>query len=528
MHAEAVGGAKRVTRDWMLGRWWLAALNTGTQGDGMVLARRTVVWLWLTAVGGVLAVMLAGMITWYQLPRWAPEWVIEHSPFVEPYVRAIAHSSPTPTGTPEARGLAGAEFDIHDCYAEMDRMKAWGTAAVPVLERCLDQSDRALRIHAFRLLGIFGRLQRAHAKRLVTDRDPWMRAVAWLRMTTRDQGSWDEINDDEAKREAVDAALALLQDPDQFLCTDARDYLSGNPEFLWDQRERLYESLKHENGPSFLAKVITELCAYRVWSKPNELLPEDLLFPLLAVAQHPDAGDDRGWIFDVWLKRIRFDPVQIHRRLSAMNDGVCAWEPGAQPWMYEHLHRLCTNRVTVSLREVETKELTRACFPNGNVLISPQIIGPNFPSVTLDMQDRPAIELLLELARILKAHLHLDHGVAKLVKWEDYHQGNGISPTLPITISPGVDRQHPAIQQWQRVLQMPCSFRGMDADLPSWFEEQSRRLGMMIDLQEVDWAGQFDELHFQDLPLAQILQFVANARFLRLELDLSGIRLLPE
>src|SRR5688572_3171337 len=57
--------AERVMRDRTARRRRLAASDPDAQGDGMALARRTVVWWWLSVVGALCVLLLAYVIMWY-------------------------------------------------------------------------------------------------------------------------------------------------------------------------------------------------------------------------------------------------------------------------------------------------------------------------------------------------------------------------------------------------------------------------------------------------------------------------------
>ncbi len=61
---------------------WAAAAGNAAQ------RRRVVAWLVASAaVLGILMTVAAG-VSWYCLPEWAPEWVVQHSPWVGPMLRA--------------------------------------------------------------------------------------------------------------------------------------------------------------------------------------------------------------------------------------------------------------------------------------------------------------------------------------------------------------------------------------------------------------------------------------------------------
>lgn len=51
--------------------------------------RRSTPWILLTS-GGVCLLGIVAVVLWIWMPSWAPEWVVKHSPWVDPVLRAMA------------------------------------------------------------------------------------------------------------------------------------------------------------------------------------------------------------------------------------------------------------------------------------------------------------------------------------------------------------------------------------------------------------------------------------------------------
>ncbi len=75
---------------------------------------------------------MAWLTMWFGLPHVAPEWVVEHSPWVEPIVRAQADKSMRSDGI----------------VAYYRRLDEWSSAAFPALERLLRANDPWVRVYA--------------------------------------------------------------------------------------------------------------------------------------------------------------------------------------------------------------------------------------------------------------------------------------------------------------------------------------------------------------------------------------------
>ena len=489
----------------------------------MALARRTVVWLWLSAAGGVMALLMGGLLSWYQLPRWAPDWVVEHSPVVEPFVRAIAQIRPGPSGTPQSEyGFPGG-FKMDALYEqEIYRLGTWGEKAIPGLERCLRDENPVIRLHAFRLLRYFERPSRVQARQLLTDPDPWMRDFAWRHLVKFPHAA-DASADDQVA--TIAAAMTRLADHDGFIRENSRDYLAANAELLWDQRGELNGHLQQLGGPAFLADVVASLCQHGREVGDGAPLPKDLYFPLLSLTQWPDADGVQEHIFAYWIPYFAVDYADLYTRLSAMQDGGVPSEPGVQPWMHEQLQRLSSRRITATLVEVDAGEVATRLFPHGNVLIHPDFGTPR-PPVSMVIDNQPMIDVLIALAQQLKAELHLDNGVAALLPLDLSPRGpiHGLIPSPMIAVAWDVEAQSPLITGWQTRLKQKVSLRCKSVDLAREFAERGRQIGLPIDFQVIEQGVWPDEVEFHDLPLEQILRFWAGFCVVRLELGRSGLR----
>lgn len=92
---------------------------------------------------GLCLLALPAAALWYGLPRMCPDWVMEHSPWFEPIVRAQAAN--------------GRDHLDHYCA----RLREWQALAFPALERLLGSHDAQVRIQAAygaRYLTVEGRL----------------------------------------------------------------------------------------------------------------------------------------------------------------------------------------------------------------------------------------------------------------------------------------------------------------------------------------------------------------------------------
>lgn len=94
--------------------------------------RRLVPWI-LWSSGGLTVLIILAIMLWIWLPRWTPVWVIRHSPWLDPVLRAASVDA-TPFGwSPKTFG----EF--------RQRIFFQGESAFPALVQGLDASDAILR-----------------------------------------------------------------------------------------------------------------------------------------------------------------------------------------------------------------------------------------------------------------------------------------------------------------------------------------------------------------------------------------------
>lgn len=535
MHAEAVGGAERVTRDWTAGRWWLAALSTGTQGEGMAQARRIAVWLWLSAVGGGLLLVVVGMVLWMFLPRWAPDWVIDHCPFVEPVVRAWAHVDPAPVGTPESEGGFPGRIEDYSAYS-LDR---FGVAAVPILLRLLDDTDPQVRIYALRYLTPHSLPEVGKLHDLTRDENPWVRLTAWERLEY-EPVEVRYLRPGATSADIANCALSLLNDGDEHirdsillhLSRELRDLSRDHP---WSSLVRQVLILQVRQSPYHDTRASLRATLWGLSYREHRLaetgkLSQDWLFPLLNLGQAPSEDADLDEFLAEQLPLVEQDFPALYAQLGAMQRGEVPWEPGAQPWMYEQLHDLFTRRVTVALKDVEVWDIIKQCFPQGNVRIDDRIIASAPLPVTLELVERPKIEVLLEMARLLEGRLQLDNGIAHIASSAraPYGTVQGFVPSHAIGFVPGADPDAVTIAKWRKILQRRCSMSDRPVPLAQWFVDLGRQAGLPIDTQAIipqEWWDVEFQLH--ELPLEQILGFMSGYCGLRMELGPTGLRILP-
>jgi len=126
-------------------------------------SRRLPLWVIIAAPT---ACVLTGVfvLLWFKLPTWAPEWVVEHSLWVDPIVRAVDEVQRRPRG--------GALMVIEEA---LRRIESMGEAARPELLQALDSKSRTTRafvLHVFsstvdeRLIGPLVRLLAKEAREL--------------------------------------------------------------------------------------------------------------------------------------------------------------------------------------------------------------------------------------------------------------------------------------------------------------------------------------------------------------------------
>ena len=99
--------------------------------------QRSLLVRWLLVGGAGLSGLLAlALVLWIWLPGWAPQWVAEHSPWVEPVVRADVLG-----------GYGGALLST--------RMDDWRESGVPALVDCLTHRDARIRHCAASAIGTY-------------------------------------------------------------------------------------------------------------------------------------------------------------------------------------------------------------------------------------------------------------------------------------------------------------------------------------------------------------------------------------
>ena len=108
---------------------------------GQSASKRTLWIIWSTA--SVLFTLLVGVVSWIWLPRWQPYWVIDHSPWLNPVVRAVAHELESATDP------GYIYFPLSD---HLERVEKWGPACWPELTKILDSSDTYCRLAALHLM----------------------------------------------------------------------------------------------------------------------------------------------------------------------------------------------------------------------------------------------------------------------------------------------------------------------------------------------------------------------------------------
>ena len=96
----------------------------------------------LWAVGCACVLLLIAVILWVWLPRWAPSWVMNHSPWLDPTLRAMA---------------IAVEREPEFSMALMDegysqRVRDWGSAKLPTLLDRLEDPSPWMRLAALRVM----------------------------------------------------------------------------------------------------------------------------------------------------------------------------------------------------------------------------------------------------------------------------------------------------------------------------------------------------------------------------------------
>lgn len=468
--------------------------------------------------------MLLGLLAWVFLPRLAPDWVIDHSPFVEPIVRAYAIVDPV-HGTPEsARGFP-VQIDFGPLLVELSERLRSRDPNGHSLMACLDSDDQDKRIKALWMLGWLELPGRPVIKRLSQDANPWIRLMAFERQTARADGN-------QASPEEVDAAaeiaVDLLDDPDAFIQDAAYDYLTRHPEQAWTYRHRLFPILDEQLPEESLL-----MLWYEIWmeygSTENGKLTDDVLFPVLWLAQcgRPEVDDER--VIQTLMDRPAQDLPALHAVLSAMHRGERPWTLGAELWMYEVIHRLMTERITCSQSEVAPDQIAKQIFPQWNVFIDPYFTSAGIESVALKPGNRPAIEVIQEVASHLGGSLQLRNGVVCVISpGRDIFATSlmqGFVPTPRIELRAGSDRTDPRIQLWYAALARQCTPPSREMLLGDWLSDLGRQTGVPITIAPSAGSEVLVDVHLMGLSLEQVLRFAAGIWSLRVELSESGIQI---
>lgn len=492
----------------------------------MAVDRRRLVWAWLSVIAIVLLACL-GAFAWYVLPRVAPGWVVRNSPFVEPLVRAMALKSDL-SGTPESRGGWPSEVAADYGWADAKRrFNSWGAKAIPELRRCLNDRDIAVRsVALIGLLNVEG-LNETDIRAFTRDSNPWLRLLAWELLQ-------DAFGDDRVLLSEV--GVYLLDDPDRYIRSAvAESFLIPPREFRDSDVTQAYEILvRHIRSSS--APTLLLLCDLHQRYHFDEHLTGDALFPLLYHLMNTRMKEYQQRMLEESLPLVAQDFTKLHERLARMHRGDEAWEPGAEPWMYELLHRLLTHRVTVSLHEVDIADVVAQAFPQANVVIDAHYIAAAYPPVTLEVNDRPLIEAIIELMRVLDAveaprwtaGLYLDNGVVVITSPErqPFGQMRGFVPGRRIDVVAGPKPQQ-ILAQWRNALDQRHTIPGNAKQLYRWFSDLSQAGGLPMDVQALEQEQWELDISLHDLPLEQILRFMAGYCDLHMELGPTGLRIEP-
>lgn len=495
-----------------------------------MLPQRRRAWVvWGLATGGLMAVvMMAGVVCWFRLPAWAPYWVIDHSPFIEPVVRALVIVSPPPTGTPESTG--GPPFVLDRIVSAEDeargqRLKKLAAGAIPFLEHCLDGGDRGIRLQALDMLNWHHLPANAQLQVLMRDPDPWMRLNAWNALRWRADG-----NDDEPPtiRDVVDgvahAAMALLDDRDGYIREQVRDHLADQVTLSWPVRIDLYSRIRQPSERERFVPLLETLFKREEGGEPMPQLPGALLFPLLSLAQVDDGDAHLRELVAAQLPRVEqnFDALLV--QLTAMQRGARPCPPGAEPWMAERLRLLTEQRISLSLREADLMDVVAKHFAPHNVLIDQHVIAAAPPPVTLDLTEVRLIDALLALAKATGTRMHLTCDAVLLVYPSDF---SGFAPPLPaIRIATGIDPTTAVVKSRLNELQRRFTTPAGDPPIVQILAELSRQSGIPITVEggviEPEWTMWGSRLH--QVSLEHLLRLIAWYNGVQVELGASGIR----
>ncbi|HYE08303.1 MAG TPA: HEAT repeat domain-containing protein [Planctomycetota bacterium] len=162
----------------------------------------------LASAGVVALLVVAVAVLWTFLPRWAPVWVVRHSPWYGPMVRAQAED-----------GTGGV---FHD------RVTAAAPARImPSLAAALADEDRRMRLVAVAACQV---IRDGAAVDLLlralrdTDDEVRWRAASALSFRLQHWSGWQRFHPDH-EQPIIDAFIAVLEDPVHYVREDAADGL---------------------------------------------------------------------------------------------------------------------------------------------------------------------------------------------------------------------------------------------------------------------------------------------------------------
>ncbi|HEX3132802.1 MAG TPA: hypothetical protein VHX44_04375 [Planctomycetota bacterium] len=502
--------------------------------------RRKVMWL-LFLVGGLLFLLSAGAVTWFRLPQWAPGLVIEYSPLIDPVVRArvyLQRASPNgPTveqGWPSPfLGRQPSHFNEHTWpLTEMadERLAAWGSSVTPILRRGLTSTDDDLRITAAELLHRRGLVDVDVLGTWLDEPNPWIRLKAWELLTESSQGIHPIPTAAELLRRK---RLGLLDEPEEYIRETFLSELLEPGALSWEERQQVFDRLSGAKiwQIHFLALALEHLCRTRLKDHPDERLPLDVLFPLLSLAD-VDEGDDA--VFErvhFLLSLVDQDPTVLLHRLAAMERGDSPWVPGSQRWMYTLLRSLTDQRLSLSLRGADLKDVLTQHFSHYSILIDPDVLAAIPPLVSLEFSDARAIDVLQALATATGTCLRLSGG-AVLFAPPFPTKVIGFAP-LPVirAIDHSVIQGDVPVPEWLASWRVKAraseDLHVDDLPLAAVLADLARQGGVAVNATHIDEGQRVTGLHLHGLSLDQRLRLVAWYARIRLILRVTGIQVWP-
>jgi hypothetical protein len=480
---------------------------------------------------------MATLACWVFLPKWAPAWVIDNSPWIEPVVRAYAHlQRTTPDGPTVEQGWPSpiegrqrAHFDDDTWYlthrAEK-RLVQWGVAAIPTLTRCLWASDDNVRITAAEFLWRLSIVESALVGDWVRDPNPWIRLRAWEVLT--EFGSGDHARPEVAG--VLQSRLPLLIDePEEFIREQFLPLLIAPKALTWEQRHLIYEHLPKAdaNRMEIVVTVLENLFQERLATHPDERLPMEALFPLL------DFSETYWWESENESKRVRFllsridqDLEVVSKRLDAMSRGDQPWAPGAERWMQSLLSRLTGERVTLSVKDAELSDVIAQHFPNHNIIVNPGAFSGVDSRVSLQVADASVLDALQALARATNTRLQIACG-AVLFQSRFPKDLTGFV-NLPTIWKPRHELGSPGVPawvtSWQTVARIPGDLAVVDSPLVQVLTDLAREGGVSIDTTQVGPDDRLTGINLRGLTLDQRFRLIAWLHGLPLLLGVNDIQ----